>query len=191
MTSLKLCQSKSTSACSVPLCVLRLGKWKWRIRCSMTPPFTSSSSTNKPGRQMPPDPSTVTISYNDTPTVLCSVLPFLTDGMDGGGRWVGGASERVPGHSQCPQGRFVDGCLLKAGPIWDQFLQFEATLCFSFEFLLLFCHTIVTSLSKMSKKNQIQADVFLGYIGLHDITVQCWERTLFLFLSFDLVLISS
>lgn len=75
---------------------------------------------------------------------------------------VGGASE-FRRRLQCPQGRFVDGRLLTAGPIWDQFLPFEAILCFSFDFLLWFCHTIMTSLSEMFQKNQIQDDVSWTY----------------------------
>lgn len=48
-----------------------------------------------------------------------------------------------------------DGCLLKTGRIWDQFLLFEATFCFSFEFLFFlndFFHKIMTRLSDMFKK---------------------------------------
>lgn len=105
-------------------------------------------------------------SYNQLQWHTCSLVlsPALFNGVAGRFKEeeVGGASE-FWGRLQCPRGRFVDGRLLTAGPIWDQFLLFEATLCFSFDFLLWFCHMIMTSLSKMFKKNQIQDDVSWTY----------------------------
>lgn len=55
----------------------------------MTPPFTSSSSTNKPECR----PSPVTITYNDQTRSLVLRPALLAAGMDGLGGWVGGASE--------------------------------------------------------------------------------------------------
>lgn len=58
----------------------------------------------------------------------------------------------------------VDGLLVESrtnlGPI------FEAALCFSFKFLLLFCHKIATSLSKMLKILRSKMR-FLETVGLH------------------------